>query len=251
MKIVLILVILAIGGYMFAKYAMTQPPMQGLVQTSTADAPVLVSLARPAVVFEPARDMRLEAAGWRTLTPTGRVADNGSLSAKVWFAVYGNGTGRLVTALAEADTQWEWEAGQHCPYHVIWKSEGFYKDRVLFEQIFVLDAESEPFVDAAAKPGQWSLVCRAKMMPFFRKMQVIGEYREPISPEEARTVDMDAARLRAFEGRARASFEILFPDKEAMKRFGERLQRMEADTLFSRKRLSRWVGQLQHENAQR
>ena len=50
MKIVLILVILAIGGYMFAKYAVTQPPIQGLVQTSTAEAPVLVSLARPAVM---------------------------------------------------------------------------------------------------------------------------------------------------------------------------------------------------------
>ena len=56
MKIVLILVILAIGGYMFAKYAVTQPPIQGLVQTSTAEAPVLVSLARPSVVFEPARE---------------------------------------------------------------------------------------------------------------------------------------------------------------------------------------------------
>ena len=98
MKILLIVVaIIAVAVFVF--FMGGQPPLRGAGQLAASDQTVIVSRARPPLTFAPAADMQLKSLGNRTLRPKTRHSVDGD--ARIWFAVYGNGTGTLVTAVAD------------------------------------------------------------------------------------------------------------------------------------------------------
>ncbi len=217
-------------------------PLQGVTSEPETGRPILISRARPAVIFAPARDMDFREAGLRGLRPASRVSQEGD--ARVWFAVYGNGRGTLATALAEAADPWEWEAAHHSPFPALRELQYEKNGQTLYESLLRLTAEQDPFC-----PGEGASVClvyRAKYLLQFRKMLVIVEYHEPLEPSRARDVAFQEATLNAFQERGRAACEARFPDKAAMERAAGDFQPLSpADDRFSRARLSRWVGEVQ------
>lgn len=240
MKALLILAVLILAGLAGCRLLGQQPPLRGMLQDDAGQR-VLISRARPAVIFAPADGMRLCASGWRSLAPESRTTEPGN--ARLWFATYENGTGLLITALAEAETPWRWEPAQHCPYPALRTLHYEQDGEMLYESLFCLTAEQDAF---HAHDGQSCLVYRAAFLLDFRQMQVIAEYHEPLDPVLARDVAYDAARLNAFQDRARRACRILFPEKTAQAELKERIQKMDpADDAFSRTRLSRWVGEMQ------
>lgn len=98
---------------------------------------------RPAFTFVPAADMRLQGLGNRTLRPKTRHSVDGD--ARIWFAVYGNGTGTLVTAVADTEGTWEWEAAHHPAFPAIRAQQYAYKGETLYESLMQLDGDSDPF----------------------------------------------------------------------------------------------------------
>ena len=129
MKILLIVVaIIAVAVFVF--FMGGQPPLRGAGQLVTADQMVIVSRARPAFTFVPAADMRLQGLGNRTLRPKTRHSVDGD--ARIWFAVYGNGTGTLVTAVADTEGTWEWEAAHHPAFPAIRAQQYAYKGETLY-----------------------------------------------------------------------------------------------------------------------
>ena len=83
MKIVLYIAALLLCGFYLLKYVVDRPPLRGMGQGGTANMPVLVSRARPVVTFAPAKDMRLIAAGWCSLSPETRLSVPGN--GRLWF----------------------------------------------------------------------------------------------------------------------------------------------------------------------
>lgn len=239
MKIFLILAIMVLAGLAGCRLLGQQPALRGMVKNDTGQT-VLVSRARPAVMFAPAEDMRLLSAGWRSLSPESRLTDPGN--ARLWFATYENGTGLLVTALAEAEDPWEWEAAHHSPYPALRSLQYEQDGQMLYESLFCLAPDQDAF---HAHDDQPCLVYRAKFLLDFQRMQVIAEYHEPLAPALARDVAHDDARLDAIRDRGRQACRILFPDRAMQESLKEHIQKLDtADKAFSRTRLSRWTGEM-------
>ena len=242
LKILLLILAVFVGGVYLVKNMGQQPPLRGLVRVSGTPEAVLLSRARPAVSFVPAGDMRFHVAGWRTLNPGTRLSHPGD--ARIWFAAYRNAAGLLVTALAEAEGDWEWEAPHHTPFPPLQEEHYPYKGGTLYESIAIIAAEDDPFVSAYAGKPAYSLVFRGKMLLHFRKMQVIMEYREALADHLPGQVP-DGELLKSFRRRAVNACEIVFPDQEKLKRLSGEIERMEAaDPVFGRAGLSRWVGEI-------
>lgn len=217
-------------------------PLQGMTTDAETGLPVVVSRARPAVVFAPAEDMRFIDAGWRTLRPATRTSQEGD--ARLWFALYGRGEGRLITALAEASEPWLWEAAVHAPFPSLRELQYEQNGEMLYENLLCLTAEQDPF--CAESGASACLVYRARFLLNFRKMQVIVEYHEPLEAARVRDIAFQEAALNAFQERARTACAVRFPDKAAMKRVTREFQPLsQADARFSRTGLSRWVGEMQ------
>lgn len=182
MKIVLCIVALLLCGFYLSKYTFDRPPLRGMGQEGTADIPVLVSRARPVVTFAPAKNMSLNTAGWCSLSPETRLSVPGN--GRLWFTAYKNGVGLLITALAEAESPWLWEAAHHHPFSVLRAGTTPYTGETLHETLYTLSADADPFhpLHDAAKDAP-RLVYRAKLLLDFQQMQVIIEYHEPITQE--------------------------------------------------------------------
>ena len=152
MKILLIVVaIIAVAVFVF--FMGGQPPLRGAGQLVTADQMVIVSRARPAFTFVPAADMRLQGLGNRTLRPKTRHSVDGD--ARIWFAVYGNGTGTLVTAVADTEGTWEWEAAHHPAFPAIRAQQYAYKGETLYESLMQLSSPKH-------MPGVAATFCSAR-----------------------------------------------------------------------------------------
>ncbi len=230
--------------------ATTRPgPLQGIVQEHGLE--VLASRARPKLLFRPQPAMRLEQYGYKTVRPEDRRLQ--AEGVRVSFAVYRDTRGQLVTALAESPGEWTWIAAHHSPYPVLRQVEEPYGDRdrqeTLYESLYVLDADHYPFPDPRAR--EKILVYRAKFLLFFRKMQVLFEYHEPLALDHARTIDLDPVFLRDFAARARASCQVLFPSKEAYTEVMASMRPLAAAEGIQRKPLARWLGELKHPGANR
>ena len=246
MKIFLCIAALMLCGVYLSKYAFDRPPLRGMGQNGTADMPVLVSRARPFVTFAPAKDMSLIADGWCSLSPETRlsVAGNGRL----WFAAYKSGVGLLITALAETEAPWLWEAAHHPPFPVLRGGTTPYKGETLHETLYTLTADADPFhpLQAAVKDTT-CLVYRAKLLLDFQHLQVIIEYHEPITQEQARDIAYDLPYLNAFQERGRAACSIVLPGKSNEYVLPRRIDKIPvADKAISRIKLSRWTGEMQH-----
>lgn len=241
MKILLIIVaIIAVAVFVF--FMGGQAPLRGAGQLATSDQMVIVSRARPSCTFAPAADMQLQNLGNRTLRPRTRHSVDGD--ARIWFAVYGNGNGTLVTAIADTEGSWEWEAAHHPAFPAIRTQQYAYKGETLYESLMQLDSDSDPFcTDRAA-----CLAYRAKLLLNFRKTQIIMEYHEPIPEAQARDIAFDGASLKAFQQRARNACEILMTDKAWLESNIKGFKKLDgADDRYSRTRLSRWVGEMERE----
>ena len=245
MKIVLCIAALLLCGFYLSKYAFDRPPLRGMGQEGTADMPVLVSRARPVVTFAPAKDISLTDAGWCSLSPETRLSVPGN--GRLWFSAYKNGVGLLITALAETETPWHWEAAHHPPFPVLREGAAPYKGETLHETLYTLAADADPFhpLQAAAKDAPY-LVYRAKLLLDFQQMQVIIEYHEPITQEQARDIAYDLPYLNAFQERGRAACSIVLPGKSSENVLPSRIEKMPvADKAISRIKLSRWIGEMQ------
>lgn len=245
MKIVLCIAALMLCGFYLSQYAFDRPPLRGMGQEGTADMPVLVSRARPVVTFVPAKDISLTDAGWCSLSPETRLSVPGN--GRLWFTAYKNDVGLLITALAEAESPWLWEAAHHHPFPVLRVGTIPYAGETLHETLYTLSADADPFqpLHDAAKNAP-CLVYRAKLLLDFQQMQVIIEYHEPITQEQALDLAYDLPYLNAFQGRGRAACSIVLPGKSRENVLPSRIEKMPvADKAISRIKLSRWTGEMQ------
>lgn len=240
MKTALLLVMAFFVAALCLLAGCSSQPLQGMTTEPETGLSVVVSRARPAVMFAPAEDMLFISAGWRTLRPATRTSQEGD--ARIWFALYGKGEGTLVTALAEASDPWLWEAAHHAAFPPLRELQYEQNGEMLYESLLRLTADQDPF----CAEGGACLVYRAKYLLNFQKMQVIVEYHEPLKASQARDIAFQEAALNAFQERGRAACAVRFPDKAAMKRATQDFQPLsQADERFSRTALSRWVGELQ------
>lgn len=241
MKTALLLVMALFVAALFLLAGCSSQPLQGMTTEPETGLSVVVSRARPAVMFAPAEDMRFISAGWRSLRPETRTSQEGD--ARIWFALYGRGEGTLVTALAEASDPWLWEAAHHAAFPPLRELQYERNGEMLYESLLRLTAEQDPF---CSEGGAACLVYRAKYLLNFRKMLVIVEYHEPLEASRVRDIAFQEAALNAFQERGRAACAVHFPDKADMKRAAQDFQPLsQADGRFSRTALSRWVGELQ------
>lgn len=242
MKIALLLLLLVCCAGLLL--ACDRLPLRGL--TGDEEHPVLLSRARPSVLFAPAAGLTPESAGWRSLTP--KTQDSLLGSARVWFVVYekmtDTGPARLVTALAEAEEPWRWEDARHTPFPALRQLQYDYRGEQLHESLYVMEPEDNPFYGAGMSDP--CLVYRAKFLLAFRQVQVLMEYYEPMDSDAARDAAHDEARLNALRDRGRKACLIAFPDKAEQERLKKDFRKMEpADRDISRNRLSRWVGDME------
>ena len=243
MKLLVLFCVLLVGGYMIVQHFSGQPPLQGVVLDEARRQALLVSRARPAVVLTPGSGFETVTGGWRTLGPKTRRGIAGD--ARLWFTLHERQEGgRLVTALAEAHNQWLWEAAQHSPFPVMRESRYDWQGETLYESIYQLPVAEDPFGQDWPADGH-VLVYRAKFLLFFRKMQVLVEYREPLAAAKARDARDDAPLLNAFRDRARQCWQVNFPDRTELASLAPEMQKLEpAPDRFSRGLLSRWVGEM-------
>ena len=243
MKFLILLCVALVVGFMFVRHFSGQPPLQGVILDEARRQALLVSRARPAVILTPGSGFETRTAGWRTLGPKTRRGIDGD--ARLWFALHETQEGgRLVTALAEAHNNWLWEAAHHPPYPVMRQNQYDWQDETLYESIYQLPVAEDPFGQGMAE-GEHVLIYRAKFLLFFRKMQVIAEYREPLTAVQARNARDDAPLLNAFRDRARQCWQVSFPDKAALAELAPQMEKLEpAAERFSRRLLSRWVGEM-------
>ena len=222
--------------------ACSSQPLQGMTTSPETGLPVLLSRARPAVLFAPAEHMRFLGAGWRGLRPETRTSEAGS--ARLWFALYEGRQGTLVTALAEAGEPWVWEAAHHPPFPPLRKLQYDQHGKTLYETLLCLSADQDPF--RSERGAAACLVYRATFLLFFRKMRVVIEYHEPLDASRVRDIAFQEDVLNAFQERGRAACGVRFPDKAEMEGAARAFQALSpADERFSRQRLSRWIGELQ------
>lgn len=250
-RLLLIVAVIVAGG-LFAMRFMTGKPLQGMVHVPEAKTAVLASRARPAVYFVPAPDMTGREAGWGTVRPKSRTSIEGD--ARLSLAIYDNGAGMLVTALAEAQQdKWKWEAAHHTPFPAIYThiepfsygSGGSDLPEQLHESVYVLDAAHNPFAALAVDPQTAHLVYRAKSVMFFNQMQVLYEYHEPLKADAVRDMRTDSPLFDPFLQRARQACDLRFPNREQAKAMAEDMQRLEtAAEVLSRTKLARWLGEL-------
>ncbi|MCR5815156.1 MAG: DUF4851 domain-containing protein [Desulfovibrio sp.] len=251
MKILVLLFCVLAAAFAWYLYTVKPGPLQGIVRNAQG-LEVLVSRARPSLLFEPSASMQLVASGFKTVRPKDRRLD--AEGVRVSFAVYRDQLGELVTALAETPGEWQWVAGSHLPYPVLRRVEEPYGEgeriETLYESLFLLDAAKDPFPDPRAK--EKVLVYRAKFLLFFRKMQVLFEYHEPIAADKARTLDLEPAVLRDFAARGRAACRVrFFAKEEAKERFSKLRPLSAADSAFQRTLIAYWLGEIKHPGSNR
>lgn len=252
-RLLLIVAVVVVGGFFVlrSQIFLTGKPLQGMVRVPESRVAVLVSCARPAVYFLPAQDMTGREAGWRTVRPKTRSTAEGS--ARLSLALYDNSTGMLVTALAQADDNWQWEAPHHTPFPAIYthvepfpyETGGENLPEQLHESLYVLDAAHNPFAALAVNRDAAHLVYRAKSVLFFGQMQVFFEYHEPLDAESARHLRADSPLVEPFMLRARQACSMRFPQREQAASMKDGLERLEpVAEVLSRTALARWLGEL-------
>ncbi|WP_300717428.1 DUF4851 domain-containing protein [uncultured Desulfovibrio sp.] len=239
---ILLLIVAVIAVAVFVLFMGGQQPLRGIGHIPACGQPVIISRARPPLTFVPAADMQLRHAENRTLRPKTRRSIDGD--ARVWLAVYGNERGTLVTAVADAEGRWEWEAAHHASFPAIRQQQYAYQNETLHEQLMRLDGSSDPFCPDAAP----CLVYRAKLLLNFRKTQVLMEYHEAIPEHLVRDIAFDTSYLNAFQQRARASCQISLTDKAWLETHVQDFKKLDAaGERTSRALLSRWVGEMEQE----
>ncbi|MBQ7586250.1 MAG: DUF4851 domain-containing protein [Desulfovibrionaceae bacterium] len=235
MKIIFIFLFLIVGGVVLYQWGSRQPPLQGMILNSQGEG-VLASRAKPLVIFEPASTFRLKSYGYKTVKAQDQRQSGESV--RLNLAIYEDDKqAQLITALAEASRDFEWEAAHHCPYPTLLQIEEPYDKERIYKSFFILEAKADPF---ALYPKV--LVARSKFLLFFRRMQVIMEYREPISKEQARVIDLDPSYLNAFRSRALQSCEVTFANQGFDL---DHLEKLAPAGDFSRSKLSKWLGEVQ------
>lgn len=238
-KIVLIVLVLAFAGFLFSQFA-GQKPLRGMVTSPSGKEQLLLSRARPALTFALAEERPLLAAGWCSLQPESRVSYPGS--AKAWLALYGHGRGVVACAVVDAEGRWEWDEGHHAPFPTLRDMQKDMGAHTLFETVYVLDAEHDPF---CRNENATCLVYRAKLLLEFHKCQVLLEYHEDIPANLLANIQYENDYLNAFQERARAAAKIVRLDKDEAETMAKNMAKMDTLTKdISRRDLARWTGKM-------
>ncbi|MCR4667085.1 MAG: DUF4851 domain-containing protein [Desulfovibrio sp.] len=249
MKVLAIACFLVIGALFFV-YVCKENPRQGMSALEDGQM-CLVSRARPAFYCIPDSNFSLVNAGWKSVRPTDRRLD--SEGVRLSLAVYQEKTekkGLLVTAIAETPGEWEWVAAHHVPFHTLRTAEAPYGMEKIYESLFILDSKQNPFAVGEAE-GKF-LVYRGKFLLCFRKSQLLIEYHEPISEEEARIIDLNPDFQRAFVERGRHACTVRFIRKGENISYVENPEKFEPlGDAYSRERLGTWLGELKHPGGNR
>lgn len=242
MKIVLFVFLLVIGAAFLFVFFGSPKPLQGLLLMSDGQS-ALARRARPKIVLWPQGQFVLERAGYKQIRPQDDLLENAS--ARVSLALF-QGIQKeayVITALAECEDSLEWEAAAHLPYKALRVHEEPLGKETLYESLYLLPAKRNPFAE------EDRLVARMKLLLFFRKMQVVCEYHEPVSKEMAHTLslDLDPRYLAEFEKRATSACRILVGEEGEGEL--EKIGPMEGN--LSRTRLSQWLGKVEHAGRRR
>ncbi|MDO5537194.1 MAG: DUF4851 domain-containing protein, partial [Desulfovibrionaceae bacterium] len=248
LKIVLIILIVAVGGLLFSSMS-SQPPLRGLVREAGSPQQVLLARARPAATFALDPGLTLLAAGWCDVHPESYTSVDGD--AKLWAAVYRHPKGLAVTAVADGIDRWQWEAGVHPAYKPIRSLQRPGELFSIFETLTVLDHRRDPFcgqpgTGKATRETGACLVYRAKMVVEFDKTQIIAEYHEDLPDELALDIPFEDAYLNDFTRRARAAVQPVLLDRETGKAMSEGIEKMDVlDKSISRRSLAVWTGKME------
>ncbi|MBQ9537582.1 MAG: DUF4851 domain-containing protein [Desulfovibrionaceae bacterium] len=237
-KLLAIGLVLVTAGVVFYYFAQHEPPLQGL-STLESGVSVLASRAKPPVVLVPSPDMALLHSGFKRVRPQDR--EQSAPSVLVSFAVYNDNSCHLVLALAETSGEWVWEALQHCPYASLRTIEEPYAKAQVYKSIFLLQPKADPF-----KTSQMTqLVLRAKFLLSQRKRQVLIEYREPVTQEQVRllNIDLNNSYISQFYARALRAWSVQFPSIDAVKTLT--INKLAASDI-ERTGLAPWLGEVEH-----
>ncbi len=238
-KIVLIVLVLAFAGFLFSQVA-GQKPLRGMVQAPNGKEQLFLSRARPALTFALAEERPLLAAGWCSIQPESRISCPGS--AKAWLALYGHEKGVIACAVADAEGRWEWDEGHRAPFPTLRDMQKDLGTHTLFETVYVLDAEHDPF---CRDTSSTCLVYRAKLLLEVHKCQVLLEYHEDIPADLLSNIRYENDYLNAFQERARAAAKIVRLEREEAETMAKNIARMDTlDKGISRRDLARWTGKM-------
>lgn len=237
MKIVAIFLVLALAGVGFYFLAANDPPRRGVIPADNGQM-VLAARVKPCVIFDPDPSFKLVLSGFKTIRPDDRKLN--SESARVYLALYTKEQAKLITVLAETAGELEWEPAHHCPYPTLRDTEEPYGSEERYQSVFLLKAKQNPFT----QDGGLVLVARSKFLLFFRKMQVIAEYHEPISPERAKNIDLEPAYILSFLERADAACKVLFQTERDLK--SQIVKLSSAGDSVSRVKLAKWLGEVNY-----
>ena len=244
----IIVLVLGLGCFMAYHYVNFGQTLHGLYEHEGQE--VLASRARPAFYFVPSKDFNLQVAGWQSVRSPERRLEAETVRLNLAIYQRQKPKAELITALAECPGEWEWIPAHHSPYPTLRAVDEPYGSQRLYEFIYLLAADKDPLGECPAT--KQLLVYRAKFLPFFRKMQVLFEYREELTPELARNLDLKPEVLRAFAERARHSCQVNFLEQSEAKSFKPPLQKLTVfEEKFSRDRLGFWLGELKHPGGNR
>ncbi len=253
LKALFLIIIVAVIGVLLSGM-LGQKPLRGLSHYPGSPESILLSRAKPPVTFALEPGLSLQKAGWCDVHP--ETMENIEGDAKMWLALYRHPKGLVVTAVADTQGRWEWDAGHHAAYKPVRSLERRPQDAKdifsVWETITVLDRKHDPFCgsgttkDTASGQDTGScLVYRAKMILEFSKCAVYAEYHEDLPESLAADIAYEDRYLTDFAQRGRKACQIKRLSKEEASSLAEDIVKMDVlDKGISRRSLAVWTGRM-------
>ncbi len=247
----LIIIVAVIGGLLSSMLG--QAPLRGLSHYPASPESILLSRARPPLTFAIEPGLSLQTAGWCDVHP--QTMDNLDGDAKMWLALYRHPRGLVVTAVADCQGRWEWDAGHHAAYKPLRSMERPQDVFSIWETVTVLDRKHDPFCGtinnmemdntAAGQDTGSCLVYRAKMILEFNKCAVFAEYHEDLPENLAADIAYEDRYLTDFTQRARKACQIRRLSKDEAEALAQDITKMDVlDKGISRRNLAVWTGRM-------
>ncbi len=252
LKALFLIIIIAVIGVLLSSM-LGQAPLRGLSHYPGSPESILLSRAKPPVTFALEPGLSLQKAGWCDVHP--ETMENIDGDAKMWLALYRHPRGLVVTAVADTQGRWEWDAGHHAAYKPLRSLERPQDVFSIWETVTVLDRKHDPFCGttnnrqgdnmATGQDTGSCLVYRAKMILEFSKCAVFAEYHEDLPENLATDIAFEDRYLTEFAQRGRKACQIKRLSKEEAASLAQDITKMEVlDKGISRRSLARWTGRM-------
>ena len=252
LKALFLIIIVAVIGVLLSSM-LGQAPLRGLAHYPGSPESILLSRAKPPVTFALEPGLSLQKAGWCDVHP--ETMENIDGDAKMWLALYRHPRGLVVTAVADTQGRWEWDAGHHAAYKPLRSLERRPQDArdvfSVWETVTVLDRKHDPFCGGtdegtgARQDTGSCLVYRAKMILEFSKCAVFAEYHEDLPENLAADIAYEDRYLTDFTQRARKACQIKRLSKEETEALAQDIAKMDVlDKGISRRSLAKWTGRM-------